>query len=63
MAEMQFAGQRTDMELQLVGEPYNILIKLTPDVLPDPDAVLITGITPQATQADGITQISDEQGY
>ncbi|MBA3757495.1 exodeoxyribonuclease I [Candidatus Saccharibacteria bacterium] len=53
---MQFAGQRTDMELRPVGEPDNILIKMTPDALPDPDAVLVTGITPQATLAGGITE-------
>jgi exodeoxyribonuclease-1 len=53
---MQFAGQRTDMDLNPVGEPDNILIKMTPDVLPDPDAVLVTGITPQATLIDGITE-------
>ncbi len=53
---MQFAGQRTDMDLQPVGEPINTLIRLTPDVLPDPDAVLVTGITPQATLAEGITE-------
>jgi exodeoxyribonuclease-1 len=54
---MQFAGQRTDMNLQPVGEPVNVLIKLTPDVLPEPDAILITGITPQQTLADGVTEV------
>lgn len=53
---MQFAGQRTDMDLKPVGKPVNILIKLTPDTLPSPDAVLVTGITPQRTLADGITE-------
>ena len=53
---MQFAGQRTDMELQPVGDPVNVLIKLTPDVLPEPDAILVTGITPQKTLADGVTE-------
>lgn len=53
---MQFAGQRTDMNLKPIGEPVNVLIKLTPDVLPDPDAVLITKITPQQTLADGVTE-------
>lgn len=53
---MQFAGQRTDMDLQPVGEAYNILIRLTDDILPDPDAVMVTGITPQATMQDGITE-------
>lgn len=53
---MQFAGQRTDLDLNPIGEPTNILIRLTPEVLPDPDAVLVTGITPQATLTDGITE-------
>jgi exodeoxyribonuclease-1 len=53
---MQFAGQRTDLDLNPIGEPDNILIKITPDTLPDPDAILVTGITPQATLNDGITE-------
>jgi exodeoxyribonuclease-1 len=54
---MQFAGQRTNMELKPVGDPVNLLIKLTPDVLPDPDAVLVTGITPQMTIDNGVTEV------
>lgn len=53
---MQFAGQRTDMDLNPIGEPDNILVKMTDDVLPQPDAILITGITPQATRANGISE-------
>ncbi len=53
---MQFAGQRTDMDLNPVGEPVNVLIKLTPDVVPEPDAIMITGITPQQTRVDGYTE-------
>lgn len=53
---MQFAGQRTDLDLKPIGEPYNILLKLSDDVLPDPEAVLVTGITPQAANTDGITE-------
>lgn len=53
---MQFGGQRTDMDLKPIGKPVNILIKLTPDVLPSPDAILVTGITPQQTLADGMTE-------
>ena len=53
---MQFAGQRTDFDLRPIGDPVNILIRLTPDVLPDPDAIMVTGITPQATLADGMTE-------
>jgi exodeoxyribonuclease-1 len=54
---MQFAGRRTDLDLNPIGEPVNVLIKLTDDILPDPDAILITGITPQAANADGITEV------
>lgn len=53
---VQFAGQRTDMDLNPVGEPHNVLVKLTEDVVPDPEAVLITGITPQKTLAEGLTE-------
>lgn len=53
---MQFAGQRTDMNLVPVAEPDNILIRLTDDVLPEPDAIMVTGITPQKTRSEGITE-------
>ena len=53
---MQFAGQRTDLNLKPIGQPDNFLIKLTDDVLPDPSAVLVHSITPQKTKADGITE-------
>jgi len=53
---MQFAGQRTDMELNPIGDADNILIKLTPDILPQPDAVMVHGITPQRTIAEGISE-------
>ena len=53
---MQFAGQRTDMDLQPIGEPVNLLIKLAEDVLPSPEAILVTKITPQQTHSDGLTE-------
>lgn len=53
---MQFAGQRTDTNFQPLGEPANILVKLSDDTLPSPGAVMVTGITPQATQQDGISE-------
>ena len=53
---MQFAGQRTSLSLEPIGEPENILIKMTNEILPDPDAVLLTGVTPQATMYDGISE-------
>jgi exodeoxyribonuclease-1 len=53
---MQFAGQRTDKDLNPIGEPDNIYIKMTADILPQPEAVLVHGITPQKTLAEGITE-------
>ena len=53
---MQFAGIRTDMNLKPIGEPINVLVKLSDDVLPDPGAIVVTGITPQSTLADGLTE-------
>ncbi len=53
---MQFAGQRTDENLKPVGEPDNILVKLADDVLPEPDAILVHGITPQKTLEEGLTE-------
>jgi exodeoxyribonuclease-1 len=53
---MQFAGIRTDLNLNPVGEPVNVLVKITDEVIPDIDATLITGITPQSTLTDGITE-------
>jgi exodeoxyribonuclease I len=53
---MQFAGMRTDMDLNPVGEPVNVLVTLSDDVLPDPGAVMITGITPQKTVEEGYNE-------
>lgn len=53
---MQFAGQRTDMDLKPVGEPVNILVKMTDDALPSPGAINVTKITPQQTLMDGVSE-------
>lgn len=53
---MQFAGQRTDENFQPIGEPQNWVVSLTEEVLPDPDAILVTGITPQKTLEEGYTE-------
>lgn len=52
----QFAGVRTDLDLNVIGEPVNIFCQPTDDFLPDPVSVLITGITPQAAAARGIPE-------
>ena len=53
---MQFAGIRTDMDLKQVGEPVNVLVRLNDDTLPSPEAIMVTGITPQQTVSDGLTE-------
>ena len=53
---MQFAGQRTDMNLKSIGEPYNLLVILNDDTLPSPDALMVTGITPQKTVEEGYNE-------
>lgn len=53
---MQFAGQRTTLELEPIGEPVNVLVKMTDDALPSPSAIQVTKITPQQTLMDGISE-------
>ena len=53
---VQFAGQRTTLELEPVGEPLSIYCKPARDVLPQPAACLVTGITPQLTDRQGMIE-------
>ena len=53
---MQFAGIRTDEQLQQIGEPVNVLVALNDDTLPSPDALMVTGVTPQKTVDEGYTE-------
>ncbi|MBR3324072.1 exodeoxyribonuclease I [Candidatus Saccharibacteria bacterium] len=53
---MQFAGQRTTLDLEPIGEPVNILVKMTEDALPSPGAINVTKITPQQTLMDGVSE-------
>jgi len=50
----QFAGLRTDAELNPIGEPLLIYNRLSDDYLPDPDACLITGISPDTVSRHGV---------
>ena len=52
----QFAGLRTDEALNEVGEPLVIYCKPARDVLPHPEACLLTGITPQIADAQGVPE-------
>jgi exodeoxyribonuclease-1 len=52
----QFAGIRTDLELNIIGEPLMIFSQIASDCLPQPQACLITGITPQQSLNRGILE-------
>lgn len=52
----QFAGQRTDEELNPVGDPLVVYCQPVDDDLPEPAACLITGITPQLAQREGVPE-------
>ena len=52
----QFAGLRTDADFNIVGRPLVIFAQPADDVLPHPEACLITGITPQAAREQGLPE-------
>jgi exodeoxyribonuclease I len=52
----QFAGVRTDADLNEIGEPLMQYCQPAPDFLPDPEACLLTGILPQACLAQGLPE-------
>ena len=52
----QFGGIRTDEELNIISDPLVIYCKPANDMLPDPQACLITGITPQKAMSDGLIE-------
>jgi len=52
----QFAAIRTDAELNEIGEPLMLYCQPAPDYLPEPQAGLITGITPQLCMERGLPE-------
>ena len=52
----QFAGLRTDEALTTVGEPLVLFCRPADDVLPQPDACLVTGISPQRARARAVSR-------
>lgn len=52
----QFAGIRTDMDFNIIGQPINIYCQPPEDYIPDPNAILITGITPEEARGKGISE-------
>jgi exodeoxyribonuclease-1 len=52
----QFAGIRTDLDLNIIGEPEMFYCRQADDYLPHPIACLITGISPQDCQQKGMPE-------
>jgi exodeoxyribonuclease-1 len=52
----QFAGLRTDAELNPIDEPLMWFCRPAPDFLPEPEACLLTGILPQECLAKGLAE-------
>ena len=52
----QFAAIRTDAEFNIIGESEVFFCKPADDYLPQPEAVMITGITPQHALAQGMNE-------
>lgn len=52
----QFAGIRTDAELNIIGDPLVQYCRPADDMLPHPEACLVTGITPQHAMNNGVSE-------
>merc|ERR1711879_534491 len=52
----QFAGIRTDEDLNEIEPPVELFCRQADDYLPHPEAVLVTGITPQDCQRSGVPE-------
>ena len=52
----QFAGLRTDTDFNVVGRPLTLYVQPTPDFLPNPEATLVTRITPQLALKQGVSE-------
>lgn len=54
----QFAAQRTTLALEPAGPPTVLFCRPSSDILPHPEACLLTGITPQSARDKGIDEWS-----
>jgi len=52
----QFAGVRTDEDLNIIEEPLRLYCQPAVDILPNPEACLVTGIAPQKALQEGLIE-------
>ena len=53
---MQFGGLKLDGDLRPAAEPEEFYVKLSEDVLPSPEAVVVHGILPQTANLEGLSE-------
>jgi len=52
----QFAGVRTDLNINIIDDPLVVYCKPPADYLPHPEACLLTGISPQLAESKGVNE-------
>jgi exodeoxyribonuclease-1 len=53
---IQFAGVRTDEDLNVIGEPLDLLCYPGEDTIPAPEAILVTGINMMQLKSSGMNE-------
>ncbi len=52
----QFAAIRTNLDLEIIGEPIELFCQPSTDFIPHPQSVLITGLVPQVAKEKGVPE-------
>lgn len=52
----QFAGIRTDLDFNIIGEPVSFYCRPAIDRLPEPVAAMVTGISPWKAEREGLSE-------
>ncbi len=52
----QFAGIRTDLDFNVIGQPLMLYAQPADDFLPHPEACFVTGLTPQECREKGVPE-------
>ena len=54
---IQFAGVRTNLDLEVISEPTNLFSLPSNDIVPNPEAILVTGIDFDYLQKEGLSEV------
>jgi len=52
----QFAAVRTDENFNAIGEPIVLFSRPAPDLLPHPEAAIVTGLSPRQVRQEGLSE-------